>query len=296
MAKVNLERVHDQLKTVGVGAIGIRAPEVKELAKILHSDEHIGGVVYGRYSNGLAWLVATDKRVLFLDKKAFFMTTDELTYDVVSGVKNSHAGVFAAVILHTRVSDYAIRYVSLKCARIFTEFIETRRLESGRYDVLSSRHEQDATELPSFQKVNDEGLNYLKSHELAVLSTVDRTGNVHGAIVYYLVDENNFVYILTKSATGKGRNIYAHSQVALTIHEAGTLQTLQLQGNAEVEINQATKDKVFSEIVKPRVYQGVKQLPPVTKLQDGSFMIIRISPTRISFHDYAEPSQASKPK
>jgi general stress protein 26 len=288
MGVTDLSRVKTELKAVGVGAVGMRAPEVNELAKILHPDEHIGGVVYGRYSNGLAWLVATDKRVLFVDKKAFFMTTDELTYDVVSGVKNSHAGVFASIVLHTRVNDYAIRYVSLKCARIFTEFIEARRLEGGRYDVATGRHEETNLELPVFQNVSEEGLNFLKSHDLAVLSTVDRTGNVHGAVVYYLVDENNFVYILTKSDTGKGRNVYAHSQVALTIHQAGTMQTVQLQGTAEVETNQATKEKVFSDMVKPRPYGGKMQLPPVTKLHEGAFMVIRINPTLISFHDYAK--------
>lgn len=287
MEEIDAKRVHTELKAVGVGSVGLRTPEVKELARILHPDEHIGGVAYGRYSNGFAWLIATNRRVIFMDKKPMFATTDELTYDVVSGVRSSRAGLFASVVLHTRISDYTIRFVNIKCAGIFVKYIEQRRLESSHDDITESQAQKDIT-VPTFQKTSDEGLDFLKNHDLAVLSTIDRTGNVHGAVVYYLVDQNNFVYVLTKSETGKGRNVYAHSQVALTVHEVGTMQTVQLQGIAEVETNQQTKDGVFSQIVKPRQYRGEVQLPPVTKLHEGAFMVIRISPTLISFHDYAK--------
>ncbi len=283
------KRVWDELKDVGVGAVGLRTPEAKELVRIIHPDEHIGGVVYGRYSGGLAWLIATDRRVIFMDKKPLFAITDELTYDVVSGVKSGRAGLFSSVTLHTRISDYSIRIVNTKCAKIFVNYIESRRLESGRNNKSSTQPAQESPPLPISQNVSDEAaLEFLKNHDLAVLSTVDRTGNVYGAVVYYLLDQNNFIHILTKSGTGKGRNVYAHSQVALTVHEVGTQQTVQLQGIAEVETNQVVKDRVFLQIMKPRLYRGVAQLPPVTKLHDGSFMVIRITPTFMSFHDYSK--------
>jgi len=288
MSEADVKELRDKLKAVGVGAVGLHTGEVRELAKVLHADESIGGVVYGKYTGGIAWLIATDKRVIFLDKKVFFTTMDELTYDVVSGVKSSHAGVFASIILHTRVHDYAMNYVVPKCAQIFVKFIEGRRLESGSYNVATSRHAPAEAAPPSFQNTSDEGLTFLKEHDLAVLSTVDRTGSVHGAVIYYLVDQSNLVYLLTKSETGKGRNVYAHSQVALTVHEPGTMQTLQLQGIAEVETDQTIKDKVFTAIVKPRPYRSKMELPPVAKLHEGAFMVIRISPTFMSYHDYSK--------
>jgi general stress protein 26 len=293
MAETQEKRIRDELKAVGVGSIGLLTPESKGLARILHPDEHIGGVVYGLYSGGLAWLIATDQRVIFLDRKPFYTSTDELTYDVVSGVVSTRAGLFVAIVLRTRINTYSIRFVNPKSARIFVDYIETRRLEGGHYDHATFRHtpadKPPPPPPPVFQNTSDEALNFLKAHDLAVLSTVDRTGNVHGAVVYYLVDQNNnFVYILTKSGTGKGRNVYAHGQVALTVHEAGTVQTVQLQGFAEVETDQATKDSIFAQIVKPRPYRGEMQLPPVTKLHEGAFMVIKIAPTFISLHDYAK--------
>jgi general stress protein 26 len=288
MDELNLKRVLDELKTVGVGSVGLRTPEAKELVRVLHSDEHIGGVIYGRYASGLAWLIATDSRVIFMDKKPLHTTMDELTYDVVSGVKSMHAGLVASVTLHTRVNDYAFRYVNKRCAQIFVKFIESRRLESGKFNQATYRYTQEEKRLPVFQNANQDAINFLRSHDLAVLSTVDRTGNVHGAIIYYLIDKDNYIYILTKTETGKGRNVYAHSQVALTVHEPGSMQTAQLSGVAEVETDQQVKDSVFKEITKPRDYKGKTHSPPVKKLHEGAFMIIRITPTEISYHDYAK--------
>jgi hypothetical protein len=92
--------------------------------------------VYGRYSEGngpLQWvevmLVATDKCILFVDHKPGFSKVDELTYDVVSGVKKVYTWPFSSVTLHTRIGDYTLRFANAKCIDIFVQYIETRRLE-----------------------------------------------------------------------------------------------------------------------------------------------------------------------
>ena len=281
-------RIIEELKAVGVTRHGLAKSETRLLPNIIHEDEHIGGVIYGLISGGSsAMLIATDHRVIFLDHQVFYTTTDELTYDVVSGVKSSAAGPFTSVVLHTRITDYIVRYVNSNCARIFIKYIESKRLEKGTYNQASGQHDEEAS-VPTFQNITDKkAAKFLQEHDLAVLSTVDRTGNVHGAVIYYLVDQNNLIYILTKSDTGKGRNVYAHSQIAMTIHEPATLQTLQIQGTAEIETDQKVKDSVFERMVKPRSFKGETHLPPVTKLQEGSFMVIRISATFMSYHDYA---------
>ncbi len=286
MEETQAQRIRAELKAVGVGMVGLHTPESKALAKLLHADEHIHGVVYGRYTDSLSWLVATDQRVLFVDRKPLYSTTDELSYDTVTGVKMTRAGLFVSVVLHTKIDNYSVRFVSPKCANIFVKYIESRRLESSETTPSAA----PTPPPPNPEPLSAEAQQFLVTHDLGVLSTVDRTGTVQGAIVYYYVMPQNLVYILTKSGTGKGRNVYAHSQVALTVHEPGTLQTLQLQGMAQIETNQNTKNELFAQMIQPRVYKDGVHSPPVTKLHEGSFTIIRITPTRAMFHDYAKAS------
>jgi general stress protein 26 len=303
MEHTHIKRIQNELKAAGAGAIGQRTPESHELAKLIHPNEHIGGVVYGVYPGGLAWLVATDQRVIFLDRKPLFSTHDEMTYDYIAGTTSTRAGLFETVILHSRSHDYSISFVNPKTARIFIQYVDSRRLSSGTFDHATQRYYPESTKSPKPAKAprsspiplipdprlaGDREREFLKKHDLGVLSTIDRTGNLDGAVVYYFVDDLNFIYILTKGGTQKGRNIYAHGRIALTVYEPETTQTLQLQGVAEVETDQTAKNNIFAQMTNPHLYGSKIELPPVTKLHEGAFMVIRITPTHIRFHDYSQ--------
>lgn len=122
------ERVRNELRAVGVSSIAMSSEECISLPELIHSDEHIGGVVYGFHHDGFAMLVATDQRVLFYDKKPLFDNMDDIKYGVVSGVSFGHAGIGSTVTLHTKIKDYKLRTFNQKCALNFTRYIETRCL------------------------------------------------------------------------------------------------------------------------------------------------------------------------
>lgn len=129
-AEEKKKRVFAELKAAGMTKYGLMRAESRELPFILHDEEHIKGIVYGRSRDGFAELVATDKRVLFVDKKPFFMKADEVTYDLVGGVTYGKVGLLSTITLHTRISHYTIRTVNFASAKRFIDFIELRCLEN----------------------------------------------------------------------------------------------------------------------------------------------------------------------
>lgn len=294
-SKEHAKSVKQQLKDANTTAYGMSKFVSRYAPNVIHQDEKIKGVVHGRYRSGpglLAFnsgmLIATDKRIIFLDHRPGYVSFDELTYDVVSGVKLSTTFLASALTLHTRLGDYTLRFVNIKAANNFVHYIESRRVEVSEKGKSQQSPEtsQKSTSTTFTKQLDDNAITFLKEHDTAVLSTVDREGNVHGSVVYYLVSDTNDIFILTKSETTKARNILGHDQVALTIFEAGSIQTLSIQGDAQFETNQKTKEYVFSEIVKPRLYHDEKRLPPVTQLTEGSFSIIRITPSSGKYVDY----------
>lgn len=130
------KRIVSELRAAGVTGYGMKKFAIRYLPKVIHKDEHIKGVVYGRYkekdgpSLNEGALIATDLRVIFLDRKPGYTKNEEVTYDVVSGVKKTTA-IFTAVTLHTRLGDYSLRFVNAKCASIFVRYVEERRLQSA---------------------------------------------------------------------------------------------------------------------------------------------------------------------
>lgn len=129
VSPVHKLRIKRELKQLGLSGFGQFSTESRYLPRIIHPDENIGGVLYGKHKDGLAMLVATDRRVIFLDKKPLFIQEDDITFYVVSGVTYTHAGFGSTVTLHTRIKDYTIRTLNRKTAEKFVTFIEERCLE-----------------------------------------------------------------------------------------------------------------------------------------------------------------------
>lgn len=118
------------IKSLGGVKYDLMLPETKYLPLILDTFEKITGIVYGRYRQendtliGRGVLVATSRRVLLLDKKPLFLRVDELTYEVISGVTYTKAGVAGTVVLHSGEGDIKVRTFNQKCAKLFVKAIE----------------------------------------------------------------------------------------------------------------------------------------------------------------------------
>lgn len=83
--------VHQSLIEARLNQLGIKRtrwvkPEIKELSQILMNDEQIVSFVSGRYFGGFAVLVATDHRLILIDKKVMFLTVDDIRYDMIAEI------------------------------------------------------------------------------------------------------------------------------------------------------------------------------------------------------------------
>lgn len=131
----HLKRINDELLNLGVSWYGKRKFESRYLANVIQEDEKIGGIIYGFYDNVSKMIIATDKRVIILNKKPLFVDKDEVFYSLVGGVSHSRAGITSTVTLHTRIKDFKLITFNKKCADGFVKFIEKKCLQdpaSGR--------------------------------------------------------------------------------------------------------------------------------------------------------------------
>lgn len=296
-------RIYKELRKAGLIGYSLLSMETRYLPSIIHQDEHIEAVVYGFYKDGTAMLVATNLRIMFLDRKPLYTIMDELTYEMVAGVAISNQLLFASVTLHTRVKDFVINYVKPSVANKFAHYIEYRRVENPDGDGTvpappktkpyahknnDTNEEGSASTLALYSPMTQAAQDFLRDHRLGTLSSVDRGGNVHGAAVYYTqIGDSEDIYVLTKSETQKVHNILANSKVALTVYDEKTLQTLQLQATAKVETNVDIKSEVFGKIMTPRWFNNERRLPPVADITEGSYIVINIKPTGARFSDYS---------
>ena len=126
-------RLRRNLKRLGANHYDLWLPEVRRLACFIQPDERLLGIVFGRYTEknpqgqsmlSRGALIATDQRVLLLNKKPLFERCDEISYLVISGVSYTHVGPVGNVVLHTRIGDVNVRTFNQRCARGFVQAIE----------------------------------------------------------------------------------------------------------------------------------------------------------------------------
>jgi uncharacterized protein YhbP (UPF0306 family) len=131
--------------------------------------------------------------------------------------------------------------------------------------------------------------NFLKERRIGVLSMVTPDNDPHGVVVYYVVDDDFRIHILTKKGTRKYDDLTHNSRVMLTVFEPHSQTTAQLTGVAVERSGSNDINEVAGAIMGASLQTSDSALPPIVKLQAGAFTTFQIEPLQIRMAIYARP-------
>lgn len=126
---VSLQSIEDQLAKLGINLRFWGRPEVRELQHVLVQNEKIIGAVNGRYEGGFALLVVTDQRVLLIDKKPWFITVEDLRFDMISEVDYNGRLIDATIVIFTLNKTLRFTALKQKQLRAMTSYIQERIMD-----------------------------------------------------------------------------------------------------------------------------------------------------------------------
>jgi hypothetical protein len=124
--------VHPSIIEARLGELGFRASrwfraEIHELQHILMNDENIVALACGRYFGSFALLVATDQRLLLIDKRVFFMTIEDTRYDMISEIDFNIQTYAANLTVYTMNKTHKFTSVKYKRQlRELTNYVQRR--------------------------------------------------------------------------------------------------------------------------------------------------------------------------
>ncbi len=118
---VHLSVIEARISQLGVKLSRWFKAELHELQHILMEHEKIVSVVPGRYFAGYALLVATDQRLLLIDKRALFLTVEDIRYDMISQI-DFNVRLFDATIQIFTINKQH-RFTSMKYRQPLRELI-----------------------------------------------------------------------------------------------------------------------------------------------------------------------------
>src|SRR3990167_3001819 len=296
MAYASVDQIKKELRAAKVTAYGLLKQEARFLHKTIQEDEHIKAAIYGLYgdSKGVesssGMLVATDKRMLFIDRKPLITDIDEFGYESVIGININNALIFSAVDLHTRNKEYKFRNVNKSCARHMKAFIESYVLQNPNIRMRTNLATAWISKIrqPAPVKVSAKAIDFIHAHDTAVLSTINKEKEIDAATIHYIVDKDNRIYFMAKSSTAKAHNILKHCNVALTIYDKEKISTAQIKGTSDLIDEPELKNYIYNEITRPRKYGETMAYAPVIKIKEGSFEAFCITMTECKYSDYRD--------
>lgn len=129
MAEHKLKELEVQLKAIGCNFRFWGRSELKELANVLLPGEVVKHCVNGSYEGGFALLAATDQRVLLIDKKPFYLTLEDVRFDMISEIDYNHRLLNSTVLIQT--PNKSLRFVGYNQYRLrqLFHFVQTKVME-----------------------------------------------------------------------------------------------------------------------------------------------------------------------
>ncbi len=121
------EKIKEQVKKLDGVSKFLSLREIKELPNILWEDESVENLAQGIYSNGNGLLVATNKRILFVNKGLIWgLTVEDFSYDKISSIEYNTGLIFGKIIIYTSGNKATIDQIEKKKAREFADFARAR--------------------------------------------------------------------------------------------------------------------------------------------------------------------------
>ncbi|MDZ7786399.1 MAG: pyridoxamine 5'-phosphate oxidase family protein [Candidatus Saccharibacteria bacterium] len=144
----------------------------------------------------------------------------------------------------------------------------------------------------SSSETNKRIFDFLKSHPVGVLATVDPNSNPHAAAVYYAVDKNFNVTFVTKKGTKKHDNLKHKNHVMMIAYEAETQTTAQITGVAEdISHSQKEANEAFRNMLDASMETSEAGLPPISKLEAGNYVAHKLTPRQIRMAVFLRPDK-----
>ena len=156
---VSKQSVDEQLRHLGFSLNGWGRAEIRELPRILLPGEEIYELVNGMYEGGFALAVATDVRLLLVDKKPMnYLTVEDIRFDMINEIDYSHRLLGAHIRVATGFKELMFRSYNQRRLRKVIGHVQHSMAEGKKQQSESQQGQSQ-----HLQSINQRLQAYLKA-------------------------------------------------------------------------------------------------------------------------------------
>lgn len=156
-----LDEIKEQIKHMDVGSKLLGMKEIKALPDILWEDEKLEKMVQGFYEKGNGVLVATNKRLIFVDKGMIYgLRVEDFPYDKVSSIQYETGMLGAKITIFASGNKAEIKHVRNGVAKNFGDYVRARSSKIHEHASNSKQKDEGdmTTQLEKLADLKDKGI------------------------------------------------------------------------------------------------------------------------------------------
>lgn len=134
---------------------------------------------------------------------------------------------------------------------------------------------------------DDQTTEFIKSHNIAVLATVDDRDQPSSSAIFYKLGNHNEILFLTKSETTKYKNLQLNKKVAMTILDPDKPIAMNLTGQV-IEVTDTSERDAILQGITTLAHDTLQDFAPIIKLHKGSFKSMKFIPEFAKLTDYTK--------
>lgn len=121
-----LNGIYEQVKKLDGGTRFLASWEIKELPSILWENEILKKLAQGVYNEGLGILIATDKRILFINKGFVSLQVEDFPYEKITSIQYHLGALMGTIHIYCAGNKSVITGVARNQAKDFADFVRTK--------------------------------------------------------------------------------------------------------------------------------------------------------------------------
>ncbi len=123
--------LRQQLDKLGVGTFPFCRAELKELPNLMIPGEEVEQIMAGRYNASYAIIVATNFRILIIDKKlGFGLVFEDIPYDMLAEVEYIRMPFASKLIVFARSKKIEFKAYNAAPVKQFAQYLEQRMMDA----------------------------------------------------------------------------------------------------------------------------------------------------------------------
>ena len=159
----SLEEVIEQIGHMDGGSKVLARKEIKVLPDILWEDENVERLVQGTYENGNGVLVATNKRLMFVDKGITKLRVEDFPYDKISSIQYKTGMMMGTITIFASGNKAEIKNVQKDRCKDFADYVRARSSASVEHasapaSAPATGQDDVVSQLERLAKLKEQGI------------------------------------------------------------------------------------------------------------------------------------------